>query len=431
MLLQPSDRLKVPDQSGRKIIANLLYDNSDLTAMALRGLNAQQGRKAGRHDQPEYPCKEFADKLDADAPLAERYFLEYPHAIVLLFRLGWVVKGDPSALLVPSAVLDGSYGCIAIHQPRSEGERVLWERFVTAVRLYMAVMILFLLGLLVLLQQGCGVERLKNSAFYLVLPGALFFTLSRFDIIPSTLVLVSFVCLNRKKVLLSALFLGLASLTKVYPLLFAPLIVRHLWPGWRLACLWCVTYGATLLLGLFPLAFGEDVRGLTAPYLFQATRPVEAFSFYGYVFPSWLAQGTTGTFFRLTCLLGALAWLTYSRIPDLETLLQRAALFVLVFISVSAFYSPQWFLWLTPLLIPLTNRRPFLGILLVALDLFTYGDHVLSLALKTKGAVLLGADQYGALHDMKYWVENYARFVLFLLIGIVVARRGAPCLEKS
>jgi hypothetical protein len=45
---------------------------------------------------------------------------------------------------------------------------------------------------------------------------------------------------------------------------------------------------------------------------------------------------------------------------------------LIVFVTLPVFYSPQWVLWLMPLLLPLARRRPRLVGLVVALDLVTY-----------------------------------------------------------
>jgi hypothetical protein len=56
----------------------------------------------------------------------------------------------------------------------------------------------------------------------------------------------------------------------------------------------------------------------------------------------------------------------------LSGLLRRAALILIVFVSLQVFYSPQWILWLSPLLIPLAGcRRPIFG-LIVLVDVVTY-----------------------------------------------------------
>src|SRR5262245_29812544 len=126
--LQPADRLGEPDTDPR--LGRLLYDDYDVTAMALRGLNASRGRTAGRPDEPSYPDLEnFRAALDRPAPPAPRYFLEYPHAAVALFRLPFDLLPACAALEMPPAVLDGVQNVMVWHRPRDEAERRVWHCF--------------------------------------------------------------------------------------------------------------------------------------------------------------------------------------------------------------------------------------------------------------------------------------------------------------
>src|SRR5262245_3463146 len=83
--MQPDDRLSAPyDPYCRP---SLIYDEFDYAAMAMRGLNAELGRQPGAVANPglirwEY----FTQLLEAPRPLKARYFLEYPHAALVVFR---------------------------------------------------------------------------------------------------------------------------------------------------------------------------------------------------------------------------------------------------------------------------------------------------------------------------------------------------------
>ena len=85
------------------------------------------------------------------------------------------------------------------------------------------------LGLVVVLR--CGYEPgggLSSSGLLLLLPAALYFTLNRFDMLPALLTALSLACLGRRWTAASALFLAAATIVKVYPVLLAPLVLRHL-----------------------------------------------------------------------------------------------------------------------------------------------------------------------------------------------------------
>ena len=85
-----------------------------------------------------------------------------------------------------------------------------------------------------------------------------------------------------------------------------------------------------------------------------------------------LAENTVeGRGFRLGAVALTLAALLVSRPPTLESVLRRGAAVLIVFTSLSVFYSPQWVLWLTPLLLPPAPRQRGLALLIVALDVAT------------------------------------------------------------
>jgi hypothetical protein len=162
-------------------------------------------------------------------------------------------------------------------------------------------------------------------------------------------------------------------LVKVYPVLFAPLVVRYLWDDRRLAIRFCVAYAATCSLALTPLLAGADWQAVWGPYKFQLTRePEHGLTIYGCVLPVDLAHGALGALFRLTCLAGIMALSLATPIRDLNSLLRRCAAVLMIFVSLAIFYSPQWILWFAPLLLPLLRRQHRLGWSIAALDLFNY-----------------------------------------------------------
>jgi hypothetical protein len=93
---------------------------------------------------------------------------------------------------------------------------------------------------------------------------------------------------------------------------------------------------------------------------------------YGWVLPAGLTSGLASKLFRLgvvSAVLGACCW---RRPPTLASVLRRGAVLVIVFASLSVFYSGQWILWFSPLLLPLVRRHRALGWGVAALDVITY-----------------------------------------------------------
>ncbi len=376
--IQPDDRLEAFD--SRYQWHSLIYDPYDLAAMVQRGMNAELHRKAGAPGIPKYvPEVYYSRSIEANRPLKPRYFLEYPHALLLLFRAGyWIQPGwsnyKTQPELIPPGLPDCCYHNIAIHDPENLNEFTIWRFFVVATRFYVGVMVAAWLLLIVVLEWGYGPgTELSGGSLLLLLPGAAFFALNRFDVLPALFTALSFACLGRRRIVVAALFLGLATVVKVYPILFAPLMLRFLWPDRRSSLRFALAYIAANLLSLTPLLFGDDLRAISAPYLYQLTRPPEqGLTIFGCLLPANLASGVTGAMFRIG-VLGAASLLTLTTpIPDMRSLLRRSAIVLFVFVSMAVFYSPQWILWFAPLLLPLLARERKFGKWIVGLDAVTY-----------------------------------------------------------
>jgi Glycosyltransferase family 87 len=363
-------------KSGR-----LLYDDFDTTAYALRGLNATLGRTAGRLDPPPYhQADEYAEILRNDptpADPAAPYFLEYPHAALWMFRLPYLLppRVDPSQ--VPAAVADACHNDLVWHTPQNESERSLWGKFRQAIRVYNALGIACLLLLMAVLRRGYAPGNGSTAAAaLLLLPATLYFSANRFDIVPALLTALSFACLGRKQTVGSAVFLGAATMIKLYPVLFTLLVLRYLGDR-RKATAWAVAYGLTLAAFLLPTLWQSGWEAAAVPYLYQLTRTMEGeflnMSSFGHGLPYRL--GTDATWakaFRTISLLAGILVTAWSKPPTLEALLRRAALVLLVFVSLQVFYSPQWIVWFTPLLLPLVRRHLPVALLFIVLDLTTY-----------------------------------------------------------
>jgi hypothetical protein len=370
--LQPADHFGLyPDTAPW--LGRLVYDDYDVAAYALPGLNARQGRTAGLPEEDWFPGpEEFARALDdPERPLQERYHLEYPHAALLLFRLGWVWQPEPQA---PAAAHDAGYHVIARHVPRNEAEQRLWRQFRRAAQTYLFLMAGAYAALMAVLRTGYEPGGgLAGPAALLLLPAALYFGVNRFDVVPALLTASSLACLGRQRPLASAVLLGAATMVKVYPVLLAPLVFRFLWPQRRAALGWLAAYGLTAAAFLLPPLLLSGWETVWAPYRFQLARRPFPPTAYGYVLPQslqendWLGQG-----FRAGSLLLVLLLLLWRRPADLAGLLRRGALILILFVTLPVFYSPQWVVWLMPMLVPLAGRSRAVLALTVVLDVVTY-----------------------------------------------------------
>jgi hypothetical protein len=327
--------------------------------------------------------------------LRDRYYLEYPHAALWLFQAGWLIQPGTADLKPPPYLLDGSYLDMGWHAPEGPEEAALWRHFVVAARFYMAISTACLLGLMAVLLAGYEPGRgLSAHPAWLLLPAVLYFTANRFDVIPALLTGLMFLCVGRGRPGLAGGFLAAGALIKVYPVLLVPVVLRYL--GVSRGTRFLAGFAGTSLavLGLSALVYGPGT--VLAPYSVQLGRLPEIggswedtnYTFYRYLLPESLAYGDEehaylrfgpGRFIsngslRLGLVGLLVLGLCVTRPPDLASVLRRSALVLVGFVSLAVFFSPQWIVWLLPMLVPLASRRGHrpVAAALIVFDLLTY-----------------------------------------------------------
>src|SRR5262245_22531992 len=150
-----SDRMHAPWSPN--YVISLVYDEFDLTAMALRGLNAERGRQAGLPENPADTDDEpFNQQLHSRTELNKRYFLEYPHAALLIFRAGYWFQPEARTVPLAPAIADADYHNLATFEPCTEEEYEVQRLLVRATDFYAAVLLACLLGLIAVLSVGYG-----------------------------------------------------------------------------------------------------------------------------------------------------------------------------------------------------------------------------------------------------------------------------------
>jgi hypothetical protein len=413
VLLQPADRLVLPQEPpvpGYPLhgsLTRLITDDSDTLAYAMRAENAARGRKAGLigevtfdpetgfraysgtkdpvtrvapfEPDPLFDQRLFDDKLAQPADFTDRYFLEYPPAALHLFRLGLVGSGRADARHVHPALLDAHQLNVAWHTPATADERALFRAFRHATRVYWLVMLAALAGLMALTARGVGAGgAAAGPPWLLLLPGFLYFTPCRFDVLPAALALCAVAAADRRRVWLSGGCLGLAVALKMYPLALAPLVLRYAARTWGQAAVWCLAAAVPVVLSYGGMALTDGITGATVPTKFQLGRdPEPEWCFYGkFLPPEWTLKtpdkATAYSVLRAAPVLLVVLLLCVRRPPDVYSLLRRCAVAVVLFMTFQLFYSPQWWQWLAVLLVPLVRRHPWLLVYVVAHDLLTY-----------------------------------------------------------
>lgn len=348
----------------------IYYDDADMAAFVLRGVNANMGRTPGPEAE-EYEPGVFDQALATNThpPLTPRYFLEYPHAALYLFRL--VMTVVPREGTWPSTVLDRHYANIIFHRPQNEDERKTWMTFRRGARVILVINVLALMAMMLVLLRGLGPNgEWSGPVWLLALPASLYFTMSRFDTLPSLFVMLGLAAAGRDRRFTSGFCLGIATALKLYPLVIAPLIWRHMTTDVKTGIRWALGF-LTPLVFIFGSGMAMDgIDGLLAPFKFQLGRKLEPdWVLYGRLLPMWLTESSLA---RLGILAIVAAVMFFLKPGDMGTLLRRCAIVLIVFASLQMFFSPQWLLWFVPLLVPLARRSWLLLGLVVAFDLLTY-----------------------------------------------------------
>ena len=353
----------------------LIYDESDLTALSLRGANIWMGRLPGRLDEPvqpdwDLPSTVLPQQLDAPQPeYAERFYLEYPTPTLVLFWLGHALQAG-NTVEIPPIVADGQQFSIGFFTPRNDSERAIWTRLGNAVRFYVAMMTFGLVAMIVILIRGYGPELCEPGPVWLaVLPGAVFFSLNRFDVLPALATACCFACLGRGWRTGAGAWLAMGVMLKVYPVLFVPVLLRYLGPRNAIPFLLGFVGLGALGGGLSLLA--TDWQGTVGPVQVQLSRPLEetSWTLYGRVLPMSLGKSSTG---RLAILAAFVLGVAITRPTNLASVLRRCGVILVVFVNLAVFWSPQWIVWFLPIVIPLArNRRRFI-VAMLALDALNY-----------------------------------------------------------
>jgi uncharacterized membrane protein len=294
---------------------------------------------------------------------------------------------------------------------------------------------------------ACGVALVavvaairREAAFYValapVLAGSLI--LSRFDLWPALLTVAALALLLREHHRLGWALLGAAVAAKLWPLVLVPLAL--VW-SYRAGRLRAALAGLAVLVAAFlpfailaPHGLWDSLRG-------QASRPLQIESlgaslFTAFGHPSVISShgsqnvaghGTVGALFtalQVASLVGL--WIAFARGPATgDGLLRYSAAAVCAFIAFGKVLSPQFLLWLIPL-VPLVRGRRGLaatGLLTAALVLtqvwfprhywaYVFGFHraevvlVRNLALVTLLAVLAWPDRVERGWVARRWVAR-------------------------
>lgn len=307
------------------------------------------------------------------------------------------------------------------------------ERFANSVTEYravvataMALAALAVGALLVRLLERLALPR--SRALLLLLPAALYSTVNRYDILVPLLLLPALLALLARRDGMAGFWLALSVSIKFTPLFLLPLFLRarHRDPDapvrWYRSRLLCVFSGTLLALHLVAFLWvGQDfIRG----YLSQLSRDpglggllaalVMPFTHDAQnVLPQTLLQIFRGLALAVP-LTSCFAGFPSDRAGWARTVLLLSSVILVTTVLFAPFSSPQWILWLIPILL-LTEVRPVRGwiALLVAFDLTTYLQFPVALDLSRDPLAL------------PFYLATCIRTAVLIAILVLLVRAGA------
>jgi len=270
---------------------------------------------------------------------------------------------------MPAAIADCHHYGIAHFVPRNDDERRLWSQFHRAAVIHVVLMTAALAAMMLVLLRGYEPGQLPGAVWLAALPGAVFFSLNRFDIVPALATALAFACLGRGRFGWSGVWMAAGVLLKVYPVLFVPIVLRHLGP--RRGARWLAGFVGMILAGVGLSAAILGWEPTIRPVLVQLSRPLEenSWTLYGRLLPMELGHMKNA---RLAILAAFGLALVLTRPADLAGVLRRCAILLTVFVALAVFWSPQWIVWYLPIVVPLAARHRWLAACAALLDLINY-----------------------------------------------------------
>jgi hypothetical protein len=303
---------------------------------------------------------------------------EYPQFATYFFALPYVKMGFPSPL--DTRLIGEIEAFVNSKTPANPNDPSAHHMRNKLLRRYSFVFSLLMVPFLffsILLVYELRSDR-KHLAFLMLLPAGLYFTHNRYDIIPACLGLLSIYLLSKNRYNWSASAIAIGFLTKWYIVLLFPVFLAYYYTR-RKKINWpmILTFLCVCFAILLPVFLSSGVDGLLAPHITQLSRSTNQPSLF-FLASLFMRRGLDINidniyFAALTLVLqfSAVPLSVTSRIDSIDKVVRWSAFSVLVFIIFARINSPQWILWISPLLLVITaSRFDVTGIIL--LDLFSY-----------------------------------------------------------
>jgi uncharacterized membrane protein len=279
---------------------------------------------------------------------------------------------------------------------------------------------------------AAGRRRQWDAAIFAASPLLVFHAFSNWDLLAMMFASGALWAWARNRPVAAGVLIGLGAAAKLYPaLLFVPLILlAYRSRTWRPVCWAAVAAAGSWLAVNLPVALAWTA-GWKEFYTFSADRPAEASTFwamlkhyYPHTFGSaadagWTPPGLAVALLLLVA-LGAVGWLALTS-PVRPRLAQLAFLTVTAFLLTTKVWSPQYSIWLVPLL-ALARPRWRSALLWQASEIAVWIATLLWL--------LGGSDPNKALtYEALTWVLLIRDATLLVLVALIVREIRRPELD--
>jgi hypothetical protein len=303
---------------------------------------------------------------------------EYPQLATWFFGLPY--------LCFDSQVRPGELPTVPQLRTENEPYGRVWH-----VLMALALVALLLTTALVLRELG------RSPAWTLLffLPGPLYFTFNRFDVLPSLLVMLALLLQLRGRRTAAATALALGAMTKWYPALLLPLFLAYNLhatdatsprpAGWRArlpgAVLWPGVAAGAVVFVVLAVNYSWGGGGMPAVlhhYQWHIERPPNASSLVSALTApgrwGWFPKSAMPTLIKVLTALQFLPAILLALLPvtSRRALLLGCLTVVLSFTLFTKDFSPQWIVWIAPLAILLAADSWTCRILLVVLAVIVY-----------------------------------------------------------
>jgi hypothetical protein len=186
-------------------------------------------------------------------------------------------------------------------------------------------------------------------------PAPIYFAVFRFDIYPAVATLMSLFAIQRTRYIEGAIWLGVAIALKGYALWLLPAYCAFIiyQRGFAAAIKVGALATAPMILGLLATLAFAGWEGMVAPFNFQALRTLNGESTYdafNYLFGvPVISDGPEVRLVAHSLQVGCALAAAAMRPQNFDDLINAFLFAVLGFMSFSIFYSPQFVLWILPL----------------------------------------------------------------------------------